>query len=572
MKKTINYKIEDEEFYLEDCIKDQITEEMLCQKCDILMSNPYTVDCDNHICYICEECLKILKKYPIDEEKISNKILRKNLLSKIQNLKTTCPYDNERCLWEDKLLKLKIHSMKCDYKKISCTNNCKELVNRKELEKHLKDYCMKRIINCPRCQEEIIYDDSIKHYENECNQIKIFFTNDSSKGEITREDFEEHLFNNPITFKFCSICNKEIEQSEFNKHIHENIIDHFSYLMNNLDQQKEEIETLKEEIIALNNYNKIQKNENKNLNDLNGELKNFENKFEKGEYKFLKSIDYYLDSLIIEIKNKNLDKEKIEEICLGIKYNKNLKELYIKNCKLGNNLYHLKLLMTAIKENNTIEILDLSYNNLGQDINNNEEIADLIMNDMKIKDLRLDNNNLGSKIQNLKILSTAIKENKYLKRLILTSNNLGGEHKKENINSLQDILKNNTRIKQIYFTNDNFSSYNDDIKPLLEGIKDHNKEIYFGEFPIKWNSNSNSESKIEILKSFANFLKDNFTEIKLVKGINSYGSKLRYLRYFHFMFKQGLYLRAISFTTTDEEIEKMKNNLIEMGFNFKFIE
>jgi len=323
MKNTLYFKIEDEEFDLQDCLKDQVTEEMLCQRCNTLMKNTYTANCGHHFC---EECIKILKKCPIDEEII---IVKKIFISKIQNLKTTCPYDNERCTWEDKLNKLQIHSKKCDFKKISCTNNCEELVNRKELEKHLKDYCMKRIINCSYCRKKIIYADSIKHYENECNEMEINCTNDCGEGEIIRENFEEHLKKCPNTLKLCRICNKKIKQGEFNKHIHENIIDHFSNLNKNLELQKEEIKTLKEKIIDLKNDNKTQNKENKYLIELVVELKNFESKLEKGEFKFLKYIEFKIDSFTIEILNTNLDKEKIEELCLGIKYNKNLKELII---------------------------------------------------------------------------------------------------------------------------------------------------------------------------------------------------------------------------------------------------
>ena len=117
------------------------------------MRNPYFVDCDHNFC---EKCLQIFTKCPIDNEKITNKILRKNFASKIQNLKITCPYDNEKCSWENKLIILEKHMKECNFKKIPCSNNCDELIYRKDLEKHKDEYCMNRPLNCPYCQKEIL--------------------------------------------------------------------------------------------------------------------------------------------------------------------------------------------------------------------------------------------------------------------------------------------------------------------------------------------------------------------------------------------------------------------------------
>ena len=126
MKNTIKYKIEEREFELKDSIKDKVDKKMLCQKCQILMKHPYVVNCNHNFC---KDCLKILKKCPIDDQEITSKLLRKNLKLKIQKLKIKCPMENKenkKCPWEGLLEEFEKHFRQCEYKKIICTNNCKE--------------------------------------------------------------------------------------------------------------------------------------------------------------------------------------------------------------------------------------------------------------------------------------------------------------------------------------------------------------------------------------------------------------------------------------------------------------
>ena len=67
------------------------------------MKNPYMANCEHNFC---EKCLKSLKRCPIDNEIINNKIFKKKLHTKIENLKVNCPIDIEICEWEDILKNL----------------------------------------------------------------------------------------------------------------------------------------------------------------------------------------------------------------------------------------------------------------------------------------------------------------------------------------------------------------------------------------------------------------------------------------------------------------------------------
>ena len=105
----IKFRINDEVFDLKDFIKDSNStyDSMFCKNCYFLMTNPYEIDCNhNHI--LCEYCLKKSQKCPIDNKIISNKILKTNLMSRIEKLKIKCPID-EKCSWENKLFQLEKH-------------------------------------------------------------------------------------------------------------------------------------------------------------------------------------------------------------------------------------------------------------------------------------------------------------------------------------------------------------------------------------------------------------------------------------------------------------------------------
>lgn len=61
---------------------------MLCSNCKILMIDPYLSECENIFCNKCKDTITIC---PIDNEKISNFLLRKPLKKKIEDIELKCP-------------------------------------------------------------------------------------------------------------------------------------------------------------------------------------------------------------------------------------------------------------------------------------------------------------------------------------------------------------------------------------------------------------------------------------------------------------------------------------------------
>ena len=127
---SIKYKILNEVINIKDYLEEQINEEYLCNNCKFLMREPYQTECEHSFCL---DCVKNIKECPIDQEKISNFIIRKAQKNKIQNLMINCPINKDKCLWKDKLMELEIHMENCNYKQISCPNNCGEFLIKKEI-------------------------------------------------------------------------------------------------------------------------------------------------------------------------------------------------------------------------------------------------------------------------------------------------------------------------------------------------------------------------------------------------------------------------------------------------------
>ena len=104
----------------------------------------------------------------------------------IQSLKVKCENEEDSCEWVGELRSLEDHLNTCGYVRISCPNRCqkrsifaflanskKDMILRKDLQKHLKEECPRRQYNCPHCEKTGEYEDITGHHIQTCPKMII---------------------------------------------------------------------------------------------------------------------------------------------------------------------------------------------------------------------------------------------------------------------------------------------------------------------------------------------------------------------------------------------------------------
>ena len=239
------------------------SKDCICHICILVSRDPQKVSCCGNI--YCISCLQQLKesgnyfKCPTCRSDISNNYFSdtradkkiKSLEVYCTNRESYCLQDGSSCQWKGYLKDIDTHLQQCPYQFISCTNDCREYVQRKQLQYHLENDCPNRLIICQYCKEEDIYDYITEYHFKVCPQYPILCTNEGCDQEIPRVQMKLHkssCLKEIICCRYKSIgCDQKMKREEQKEHSEQSMEEH-------LQMALEEILVLKEEIFELN-YN-----------------------------------------------------------------------------------------------------------------------------------------------------------------------------------------------------------------------------------------------------------------------------------------------------------------------------
>ena len=108
-----------------------------------------------------------------------------------------CPSSSKGCVWEGELSNVSSHvNDVCGYQLVQCPNECGEVMERRDTEKHKKDSCKLREYTCPYCTSSP-YCDTFKNvttvHSEECGGFPLDCPNNCGEKRIRREDMPSHL-------------------------------------------------------------------------------------------------------------------------------------------------------------------------------------------------------------------------------------------------------------------------------------------------------------------------------------------------------------------------------------------
>ncbi|XP_062512102.1 TNF receptor-associated factor 6-like [Corticium candelabrum] len=145
-----------------------LNDQWTCPICQFAAREPTLTKCGHQFC---QECLRPLIRdgnvtCPVcsEELKESDTFLNNMTKRQILSLKILCDKREEGCSWQGELRQLDEHNQECDYVVKACSNDCGELVMRKDMDDHKQNTCSRRIVGCCYCDTQLEHGQLCDHY------------------------------------------------------------------------------------------------------------------------------------------------------------------------------------------------------------------------------------------------------------------------------------------------------------------------------------------------------------------------------------------------------------------------
>lgn len=212
----------------------EIVKDYICSLCQGILKDPVMDQCSHVFCRKCiENYLEVKKTCPSNNNYIldKNKMNSIKFVSQILERQTIhCLNKEKGCDWVNKLENLDQHlQFVCKKQPVKCLNiGCDGKILKENLENHLKN-CDFRTIECPDCSINIPYILQSNH-TNECTKYKINCP--GGCGElIQRQNVDKHLKqecnNGDVECQYKSYgCNSIIRRKDINEHYKNNSPNH----------------------------------------------------------------------------------------------------------------------------------------------------------------------------------------------------------------------------------------------------------------------------------------------------------------------------------------------------------
>ena len=278
----ISFEIQIDPDYLTK--KNSEMEDYICPLCKGLLLNPVIDSCSHTFCKDCfEKYYNIKKQCPITKKKLSiNDLTHVDVISKsIGKKEMKCKNYNKGCNWIGKVSDIDFHlKNECLKSLIKCTfKNCNKMIMREELENHIQN-CEFREEKCNDCQKMFPFKEIMEHF-NLCTKKKIKCVQGCG-AIIERGEMDSHIKNfcenSVVDCKFKEFgCMDKFKKREMNVkmesgcYMHLNLIaDYLLQMSKQLKENDEKLNRFQLEIETLNNkFDKFKNNEENNSNKAN---------------------------------------------------------------------------------------------------------------------------------------------------------------------------------------------------------------------------------------------------------------------------------------------------------------
>ena len=257
----------------------EVPDRFICQICAKVLREPHlAVCCGQHFC---ESCLnrwfnqhrKQSCPHCRAEGKEFSHVINKGLRSEINQLKVKCSNHGKGCKWTGELGALKTHlesDKGCGFVVVRCPNQCRErrsfsivkLIQRKDLDKHLKTECDLRPYQCEHCGYKDTYHEitgkgyssarrswlsdfiNNSHY-GKCPEFPLTCPNKCGAMRIKRKNVNSHRSEcpqEPVECPFVEAgCKEDLRRCRLEGHMTSSVQQHLLLVMNDYKKVKKRL-------------------------------------------------------------------------------------------------------------------------------------------------------------------------------------------------------------------------------------------------------------------------------------------------------------------------------------------
>ena len=201
----------------------------------------------------------------------------------ISDLVILCPLKSRGCEWEGSISSAETHLDTCDHFFEKCHLSCGAIFRRIDMEAHHTPECIRRIVECEFCEENMLAFDLILH-QDVCMKLPLKCANGC--GETTeRMNMQSHVEDIcPYTLLLCDYhkygCSEMVERKHRDSHYSDNRMAHIEMEMrSNIEKLTGKLESVEQENVSLNKKLTDSNSEIQTLLEVNRSFKRQFNKF-----------------------------------------------------------------------------------------------------------------------------------------------------------------------------------------------------------------------------------------------------------------------------------------------------
>ena len=234
-----------------------IPDEYYCMICAKVLNEPHLTDCcGQHFCQVCLEQWFKKQGKKICPHCRSERFTHMRYLPlkrKVDSLRVYCTYQVNGCDIITTVSELSSHTRdKCGFVPVACTQNCGEVVLRKDLEQHCSAVCSKRQVKCVYCGKEDRLEVIFGIHMDACQEYPTKCPKGCTKGaDLKRKDLPQHAKVCPLVPVDCDFrevgCDAVVLRKNLDSHLKSKTQLHLKKMMAFCRKQGEEHKKLRED-------------------------------------------------------------------------------------------------------------------------------------------------------------------------------------------------------------------------------------------------------------------------------------------------------------------------------------
>jgi len=220
---------------------DSPSDELTCSICLSVLRDPnLTSCCGNHFCRSCITRIRDEgNPCPLCQDGDYTIMLNKSLVRKVNELKVKCPNSQCGCEWVGEVKEVRHHvdveRGDCDFVEVLCDYGCGEEIKRCRLVEHKTSVCPARPYTCEHCGLKGKWESITNAHMIVCENYPMECPNKCGAGGIQRKYLDKHVKDKcPLEIVACEYsfagCHVRIHRKDLSNHFSESMPSHLSLL------------------------------------------------------------------------------------------------------------------------------------------------------------------------------------------------------------------------------------------------------------------------------------------------------------------------------------------------------